>query len=278
MVRAGTLAFLASAVSALFVAPAAVAGWTPHPLPPEAAAVVDASIVTVDGTLGVDGSCTISAEVNAPAGVVFRADEVASDDEACRAQYRIGRVLPGTVKKDKENGDTAADAAGEAGATGGNAWPGAAVEGVTAAASIVKTAATLKQWFTDPASLTVASLRDSLQWNHTSSCITYAYWRRTATWLSATSWYLVSINDYFPTPTCSSASINSTAHMRNVAFCYVALRLPEFVDIYFDRNRVTGYPSGGYAYSWTYRINSTLGICWRLLSHHVTNSYISPWA
>jgi hypothetical protein len=71
---------------------------------------------------------------------------------------------------------------------------------------------------------------------------------------------------------------NSNAKMQNDVFCFAAFRDPESVWTTYNYNHdVIGKPNGGY--TWTYNdfINSTLSVCYRLLGHHASTGFESPW-
>jgi hypothetical protein len=66
--------------------------------------------------------------------------------------------------------------------------------------------------------------------------------------------------------------------MENDLFCPVALNDPESVYTHYNYNHeVIGKPNGTAVYAWNDYVDSTLGLCYRLLSHHNSQNFETPW-
>jgi hypothetical protein len=80
-----------------------------------------------------------------------------------------------------------------------------------------------------------------------------------------------------PSVTCANAISNSEARMENDVFC-PTFNDPEIVHTTYHYNhRVDGKPNGTVTWTWNDSVDSTLGICYRLLSHHHSEAFETPW-
>lgn len=185
-------------------------------------------------------------------------DEVAFNPSTCQAVYAVGPIQHG-----------ANDRGG--GATGDHGNAAAAGRGDPTLAFFMKT------FYEDPAGIDVTSLREDLEWTYSGGCNTSDKWKRNATWFTPSGWYLRYVNDS-PSFGCNNAVINSDALMENDLFCPTVFHDPESVYTHYNYNHeVIGKPNGSAVYAWNDYVDSTLGLCYRLLSHHDSENFETPW-
>jgi hypothetical protein len=264
------LAAAAVAAVALFGTGASVAhsasssaqgpSWVTYPLP----AGVDASLTTqqqVQGQRVVNG-CMFSFTGTAATGSPeLEWDEVAFDPATCAAVYAVGPVQDATAGP----GDSS-DAAG-AGDANGNAYGHDKHGGADPTSAFY-----LRTFYEDPVGIDVTSLRNDVEWTYNYTCNSSYKWKRTARWYTLSGWYLRYVNDR-PSLGCNNAISNSDALMENDFFCS-----PESVYTHYNFNHeVDGKPNGSVVYSWNDYVDSTFGICYRLLSHHHSQGFETPW-
>jgi hypothetical protein len=184
-------------------------------------------------------------------------DEVAFNPATCQAIYAVGPI--------QHPGQT--DRGGGASNNGGS---GSAGRGDPTLAFYMKT------FYEDPVGIDVTSLRNDVEWTYSGGCNTSYKTKRNATWFTPSGWYLRYVNDNNSFG-CSNAIGNSDALMENDVFC-PTFNDPESVYTHYNYNHeVDGKPNGTAVYSWNDYVDSTLGICYRLLSHHDTEGFESPW-
>jgi hypothetical protein len=184
-------------------------------------------------------------------------DEVAFNPKTCQAIYAVG-PLQHTGSTSRGSG-----AAGNgSSASGGRGDPTLAFY--------------MKTFYEDPAGIDVSSLRDDLEWTYSGGCNTSYKWKRDDHWFTPSGWYLRYDNDN-PSFGCSNAIANSDALMENDSFC-PTFGDPESVYTHYNYNHeVDGKPNGSAVYSWNDYVDSTLGVCYRLLSHHDSEAFETPW-
>jgi hypothetical protein len=264
----------ALAMAALVAARAAAAppadpgaGWVTYPVP----AGVDQSLTvtrTVQGTLTLSPlGCSFALGGDVAAGAEgAQWDQVAFNAASCQAIYLVGPVQPvGDEQQATIAGGGAATVA-----------VSAAKRHLARATSFTR-AAYIKTWYEDPATIDVSSLRNDVEWTSNGSCNTYYKWKRHAGWLAASGWYLKWVGDS-PYIGCNNAISNSHAKMENDIFCWAVFNDPENVwTTYNYDHKVSGHPGGGYSWAYNDYVNSTLSICYRLLSHHASTNFETPW-
>lgn len=196
--------------------------------------------------------------VASPGAPGLERDEVAFDASTCRAIYAVGPIQhPGPPDR--------------GGGADGNGAAASAGRGDPTLAFFLKT------YYEDPVGIDVSSLREDLEWTYSGGCNTSDKWKRHAVWFTTSGWYLRYVNDS-PSFGCNHAIINSDALMENDVFCWAAFHDPESVYTHYNYNHeLDGRPNGTVVYSWNDYVDSTLGICYRLLSHHNTQGFESPW-
>lgn len=232
-------------------------GWVTYPLP----AGVDPALTVREQVQGqhVLTGCVFSFTGRATRGTAGREeDEVAFNPATCQAVYAVGPI------QHAGQGDRGAGSAGNgSGASAGRGDPTLAFF--------------MKTFYEDPVGIDVTSLREDLEWTYSGGCNTSDKWKRNATWYTPSGWYLRYVNDS-PSFGCNNAVINSDALMENDLFCPVALNDPESVYTHYNYNHeVIGKPNGTAVYAWNDYVDSTLGLCYRLLSHHNSQNFETPW-
>lgn len=236
-------------------------GWVTYPLPPG----VNPALTTQQQIQGqpVGTGCGFSFTGTATPGAPGREqDEVAFNPTSCQAVYAVGPIQhPGPA-------EGADNSRGSGAANGGTANAG---RGDPTLAFYMKT------FYEDPAFIDVTSLRNDVEWTYTTGgCNTSYKWKRNATWFTLSGWYLRYVHDS-PSLGCNNAISNSDALMENDSFC-PTFGDPESVYTHYNYNHeVDGKPNGSVVYSWNDYVDSTLGICYRLLSHHHTQNFETPW-
>jgi hypothetical protein len=196
----------------------------------------------------------------APGSPAVEWDEVAFDPATCAAVYAVGPV------QDADGPGDASDAAG-AGDSPGNSGAHGKPQGVDPTSAFY-----LKTFYEDPVGIDVTSLRNDVEWTYNYTCNSSYKWKRNAHWYTLSGWFLRYVNDR-PSLGCSNAISNSDALMENDPFC-----APESVYTHYNYNHeVDGKPNGSVVYSWNDYVDSTFGICYRLLSHHHSQGFETPW-
>ena len=227
-------------------------GWVTYRLPAD----VNASLTTqelVQGQATPTGCVFSFTETLTPGSPGREQDEVAFDPATCQAIYAVGPI--------QHRG-----AEDRGGGAAGNGSAAAAGRGDPTLAFYMKT------FYEDPVGIDVTSLREDLEWSYSGGCNTSDKWKRNAHWFTVSGWYLRYVNDK-PSFGCSNAIINSDALMENDAFCS-----PESVYTHYNYNHeVDGKPNGSVVYSWNDYVDSTFGVCYRLLSHHRSEGFETPW-
>jgi len=256
----GTLALALgtpAAQSSTALAKAGPPGWVTYPLP----AGVDPSLTHTEQAQGqpFGTGCLFSFSGVAGPGFAGREqDEVAFNPTTCQAVYAVGPIQH-------------PDALDHGGGADQNAGSAAAGRGDPTLAFYMKT------FYEDPAGIDVTRLREDLEWSYSYGCNTSDKWKRSAGWFTYSGWYLRYVNDS-PSFGCYNAIINSDALMENDVFCYAAFHDPESVYTHYNYNHeLDGKPSGVVYYSWNDYVDSTFGICYRLLSHHNAEGWETPW-
>lgn len=77
-----------------------------------------------------------------------------------------------------------------------------------------------------------------------------------------------------PSFSCGHAIIDSDALMENDTFC--ANSESVYTHYNYD-HEIDGRPNGSAVYSWNDYVDSTFGLCYRLLSHHDSEGFEAPW-
>jgi hypothetical protein len=192
-----------------------------------------ATIQTVAGTADSAGGCDFDLSGSlATSETILRMDEIAYSASTC--QERVALTSGASAAPEApDNSQAAVAASGSVTSALAGSTPPPGVAGVRHSAGY------LRSWYTDPAGITVNSVRDDTNWHWNGRCVVApVFGSFLYTWYNASGWSLHE-NNWQNTYSCSQSVSASYAHFYNGVFCIF-----DHTDVWYNRNTVNGESNG----------------------------------